>query len=196
MTMVSKLIHAIASTVIIATFFNCAQNSYLVLAKKDPNNFVAEKDALKGNLNSNKNYLAAIIFSHKELGLKALNENNFKDAIYHFKEALFYDNGDSLSIYNLNLAKGHKMYLTGNTDNLWEAIQFYSKAAQASRVNGEPFYYIGLSYYKLDNEDFDLILESFNSALELSLPQPLRDEIVGKKIETETRKEKLKAFWN
>ena len=157
---------------------------------------MAKKDSLKGNLKSNKNYLAAIIFSHKELGLKALDGNDYKDAIYHFKEALSYDSEDSFSIYNLNLARGHKMYLTGNTDNLWKAIQFYSKAAQASRVNGEPYYYIGLSYHKLDNKDFDLILESFNSALELNLSQPIRDEIVGKKIETEIRRKKLKAFWN
>jgi len=194
--MLGKLINAIITTIILAIFFNCSQNSYLVLAKKDPKNFLAKKDSLKGNLKSNKNFLDAIIFSHKELGLKALDGNNYKDAIYHFKEALFYDSEDSLLIYNLNLARGHKMYLTGNTDNLWEAIQFYSKAAQASRVNGEPYYYIGLSYYKLDNKDFDLILESFNSALELNLSQPIRDEIVGKKLETEIRRKKLKAFWN
>ena len=191
-----KLMCALVLTVIIATFFNCSPNSYLVLAKKHPKNFLAKKDSLKVNLNSNKNYLAAVIFSHKELGLKALKKSDYNGAIYHFKEALFYDSEDSLSIYNLNLAKGHKMYLTGNTDNLWEAIQFYSKAAQTSKVSGEPYYYIGLSYHKLDNKDFDLILESFNSALELDLPQPLRDKIVGKKIETEIRKEKLKAFWN
>ena len=40
---------------------------------------------------------------------------------------------------------------------------------------------------KLDNKDFDLILESINSALELKLSQPIRDEIDGKKLETEIR---------
>tara|TARA_B100001996_G_scaffold267640_1_gene209128 strand:- start:238 stop:822 length:585 start_codon:yes stop_codon:yes gene_type:complete len=180
----------------ILTFLNCFQNSYLVLAKKDPNNFLAKKDSLFSNLNSNKDYLAAVVFSHKKLGSKAIKERDYKNAIYHFEEALSYNKQDSISIYSLNLSKGHKMYLTGNTDNLWKAIQFYSKAAQADKTNGEPYYYIGLSYYKLGDKDFDLIIESFNSALGLYLTDLLRNEIVQKKTETEIRKEKLEAFWN
>ncbi len=196
LTMLDKLKCPLILMFTILTFLNCFQNSYLVLAKKDPNNFLAKKDSLFNNLNSNKNYLAAVMFSHKELGLKAIKENNYKNAIYHFEEALIYDKQDPVSIYNLNLAKGHKMYLTGNTDKLWKAIQFYSKAAQADETNGEPYYYIGLAYYKLGDKDFDLIIESFNSALERYLTEKLRNEIVGKKIETETRKEKLNTFWN
>ena len=196
LTMLDKLKRTLIFMFIVSNFFKCSQNSYLVLAKKDPSNFLEKKDSLFSNLNSNKNYLDAVIFSHKNLGSKAIKKRDYKNAIYHFEEALSYNKQDSVSIYNLNLAKGHKMYLTGNTDNLWEAIRFYSKAAQADETSGEPYYYIGLSYYKLSDKDFDLIIESFNSALDLYLTESLRNEIVGKKIETEIRKEKLEAFWN
>ena len=175
---------------------NCYQNSYLVSAKEDPQRFLAKKDSLLNKINSNKNYLAAVIFSHKELGLKAVKQKDYRNATYHFKEVLSYDDNDSLSMYNLNLAKGHEMYLTGNTDNLWKAIQFYSMAAQVDKRNGEPHYFIGLSYYKLDDKDFDLILESFNSALKLFLTEQIRNELVEKKIQTEMRKKKLEEFWN
>ena len=88
------------------------------------------------------------------------------------------------------------MYLTGKTNNLWKAIQFYSMAAQVDKRNGEPHYFIGLSYYKMDDKDFDLILESFNSALKLFLTEQIRNELVEKKIQIEMRKKKLEEFWN
>ena len=186
----------IVSILLVFVFFNCFQNSYLILARENPGGFLEKKDSLIAILDLNKNLVEAIIFSHTQLGLKAVQIDDHENAIFHFEEILSYDNKDSVSLYNLNLAKGHKMYLTGNTHKLWDAIQFYSKAAQANDKKGEPHYYIGLSYYKLSDVDFDLIIESYDNALARFLTDQLREEILSKRKKIQARKIKLEAFWN
>ena len=72
---------------------------------------------------------------------------------------------------------GHLLRKTGNKEKLWDAIETYYKALEVSPNNGEPYFFIGKSYSKLNNNDFDLILESYQKALELELSKLLKDEV-------------------
>ena len=112
-----------------------------------------------------------------------------------FSRAVSLSELDTLSRYNLLIAEGHLLYKRGNKDGLWDAIQNYHKAAQLKPNLGDPHYYIGQSYHKLGNTDFDLILESYEKALTLNLSSHLRGTIEAAHARVSKRDQLLKDFW-
>ena len=56
------------------------------------------------------------------------------------------------------MAEGHLLQKSGKKDKLWSSIQAYNKAAMIFEKAGAPYYYIGNSYLKLGDKDFDLII--------------------------------------
>jgi hypothetical protein len=163
-------------------FFSCAGNKYQNMAHNNPAALVALEDSLSisGFSPSMKKSLS---FAHNRLGSKELETNNYEAAIVHFSHALQLSDGDTLSQYNLLLAEGHSLYKKGNKNGLWDAIQKYNKAAQLKPRLGEAHYYIGLSYHKIGDTDFDLIIESYKKALGLSLKpeimQKTKEQIIA-----------------
>ena len=103
--------------------------------------------------------------------------------------------GDTLSQYNLLLAEGHSLYKKGNKNGLWDAIQKYNKAAQLRPRLGEAHYYIGLSYHKIGDTDFDLIIESYEKALGLSLRPDIMQKTKEELSLALEREKRLKDFW-
>ena len=72
----------IVSILLVFVFFNCFQNSYLILARENPGGFLEKKDSLIAILDLNKNLVEAIIFSHTQLGLKAVQIDDHENAIF------------------------------------------------------------------------------------------------------------------
>ena len=60
---------------------------------------------------------------------------------------------------------------------------------------GAPYYYIGNSYLKLGDKDFDLIIESYEKALALELSADLRKRASQAREHVLMREKKLKDFW-
>ena len=60
---------------------------------------------------------------------------------------------------------------------------------------GAPYYYIGNSYLKLGDKDFDLIIESYEKALALELNTDLRERVIQAREYVSMREKKLKDFW-
>ena len=60
---------------------------------------------------------------------------------------------------------------------------------------GDPYYYIGNSYLKLGDKDFDLIIESYEKALALELNTDLRKRVIQAREHVLTREKQLKDFW-
>ena len=84
---------------------------------------------------------------------------------------------------------------SGKKDKLWSSIQAFSKAAMIFEKAGAPYYYIGNSYLKLGDKDFDLIIESYEKALALELNTDLRKRVIQAREHVSTREKKLKDFW-
>ena len=93
------------------------------------------------------------------------------------------------------MAEGHLLQKSGKKDKLWSSIQAYSKAASVNEKAGDPYFYIGNSYYKLGDKDFDLIIESYDKALALELKSDI--EVLARQAREEAliREKKLKDFW-
>lgn len=58
-----------------------------------------------------------------------------------------------------------------------------------------PFFFIGKSYQGLNGNDFDLILESYQKAIELKLPEMIKNDVEQEILSVSKREKKLKDFW-
>ena len=165
------------------------------MAIENPDALIAMEDSisLKGLTSSS---LEALTFAHNNVGLAALKLDNYQKAIQHFSKALQLSAEDTAARYNLLITEAHIKYKKGNKDGLWDAIQKYNRASFLKPSLGDPHYYIGLSYLKLGNTDFDLILESYEKALLLDLNPALRIKVESQKSQALERKNRLKDFWN
>ena len=93
----------------------------------------------------------------------------------HFLKTLTYSLDDSTAKYNLLMMKG-TIKKNEEKEKLWDAIETYYKALKLKPYNGEPYFFIGKSYFGLSSNNFELILESYQNALGLELSKSLRKE--------------------
>ena len=164
------------------------------MATSNPNKLISIKDSLLQS--SSKTYIVhSIALAHKTLGDSAIQEGNYEKAKAHFTKALKLSPNDSLYIYNQLMVEGHLLQKSGKKDKLWSSIQSYNKAAMIFEKTGAPYYYIGNSYLKLGDKDFDLIIESYEKALTLELSADLRKRAGQAREHVSMREKKLKDFW-
>ena len=191
---VHEIIIRLFGTLLIVIAWNCAGNKYKQMATSNPNKLLSIKDSLLQS--SSKTHIAhSIALAHKTLGDSAITEGNYEKAKDHFTKALKLLPNDSLYIYNQLMAQGHLLQKSGKKDKLWSSIQTYNKAAAIFERAGDPYYYIGNSYLKLGDKDFDLIIESHEKALALELSADLRKRVIQARDHVSMREKKLKDFW-
>ena len=173
---------------------NCAGNKYRQMATSNPRKLISIKDSLLQS--STKTHIVhSIALAHNTLGDSAAQEGNYEKANDHFIKALKLSPNDSLYMYNQLMIEGHLLQKSGKKDKLWSSIQTYNKAAMIFEKAGAPYYYIGNSYLKLGDKDFDLIIESYEKALALELSVDLRKRIIQARDHVSAREKKLKDFW-
>ena len=93
------------------------------------------------------------------------------------------------------MVEGHTIYNSGKRKKLWDAIDKYDSAAKMNPDSGEPYYYIGETYLKIGDKDFDLVIESYDRALSLNLDPGLKTIVLEKKTQEEKRQNTYKNFW-
>ena len=93
------------------------------------------------------------------------------------------------------MASAFQKFSSGKKEVLWDAIQSFYKASNIYPLNGEPHYYIGETYLKLGDKDFDLIIDSYDKALSLNLPESFEEKVKTSKKEALRRRDLLKNFW-
>ena len=164
------------------------------MAISSPDLLVSLEDSLLQSQPSSA-IISSIVFAHKTLGQEARDNEKYENAIGHYSRALKLSPNDTASIYNTLMIQGHLLYRSGKKDKLWDAIQIYNKAAIVLENLGEPHYYIGKSYHKISDKDFDLIIESYDKALDLELSPKLRSAVVKARENAIIREKKLKDFW-
>jgi tetratricopeptide (TPR) repeat protein len=176
-------------------FFSCSGVSYDKVAEENPLFLIDIQDSLINN-NKSKNIYDALKKANNNLGKQEFEKEEFDKAIFYFSKAIELDKDDTLANFHLLICEGNKFYKTGKNDNLWSAILKYNKAAQINPKSGIPYYYIGLSYQKIGDKDFDLILEAFQNALLLELDDNTRKKTQSLLEATKKREKLLKDFWH
>ena len=189
-----KVIIRLFGIFLIVITWNCAGNKYRQMASTNPNKLLSIKDSLL-QTSSKTHIVQSIALAHKILGDSAIQEGSYEKAKDHFTKALKFSPNDSLCLYNQLMAEGHLLQKSGKKDKLWSSIQAYIKAATIFQKAGAPYYYIGNSYLKLGDKDFDLIIESYEKALALELNTDLRKRVIQAREHVSMREKKLKDFW-
>ena len=175
--------------------YNCAGLFYTKLSRQNPEKLIAMQDSLLLAHSESSNLVNALVYAHNHVGMESVSENNYMKASDHFLQALELNDQDTITQYNLFLVEGHMFLKKGNKNGLWDGIEKYAHAASLRPDLGEPHYWIAQIYIKLGDTDFDLILESYEKALSLTLDQALLSRAEKGYNETLDRKKKLDKFW-
>ena len=174
--------------------FNCSSVDYIKLAEENPKYLVSVQDSLMQEKIGEKLQIA-LVKANNNLGLFEFKNESYDDARIFFSKAKMIDNSDSSASFFLLLSEGLLLYKTGKKDSLWSAIQKFNRATQFDPLNGLPYYFIGLSYQKIGDKDFDLIIEAFEAAMLLTLDEKTKNK-TRQALEVVIKREKvLKDFW-
>jgi len=179
----------------IVLIYNCAGVSYTKLSQDNPEALIAMQDSLLLRQSKSANLVNALVNAHVQTGIRATAEHNFNKASNHFHQALELNNKDTTAQYNLLLVEGHILLKKGNKNGLWDAIEKYARAGSLRQTQGEPHYWMAQAYLKLGDTDFDLILESYEKAINLSMGKDLLSQAQKDYNHTLDRKKQLDTFW-
>ncbi len=180
---------------IIIFFYNCAVGSYKKMSIEYPETLLSIQDSLLIVRGGDQSIIAALVNAHNNVAVKYINKGDYLSAVNHYKKASELNSSNKVSKYGLLVFEGILLVNKGNKNGIWDAIEKFSKASTLYPNNGEPFYWMAISYTKLGDTDFDLILESYEKALSLELDDKQRSEAEEKYEKAKDRKKKLDSFW-
>ena len=179
--------------VVITFFLSCATTNYKEIALTNPEKLIKMQDSLNNITDPNFNEALIMVFNNR--GLQAMEKQNYNEALKYFQKSQKLSQSDSVSKYSLLMASAFQKFSSGKKEVLWDAIQSFYKASNIYPLNGEPHYYIGETYLKLGDKDFDLIIDSYDKALSLNLPESIEEKVKTSKKEALRRRDLLKNFW-
>ena len=191
----AKHIRPILLIIAVIHIFNCSGTNYNKMSIEDPRSLLAIQDSLILDNKNNENIMDALVRANNNMGKNYLIEGELSLAIDHFKKAVSLNSENKFSKYNLLIAEGQLLIKKGNKNGIWDAIEKFSKASNFFPDNGEPFYWMAISYTKLGDTEFDLILESYEKALSLELSENIKSDVEKKYEKAKNRKQKLDSFW-
>lgn len=181
-----RLISCLTLLLIIA--LSCAP-SVISLAESDPEKLVAMQDSLLASSPSDKALKAALVQAHLNLAASSA------DPEQTYTNALNLDPKNSEAKYHLALLSGHKHYKKGDNASLWKALEFYAGASVLIDSLGEAHYWMGRTYEKKDDKDFELIAEAYEKALALDLSRQLTLDARRRLDEVLARRKTFEEFW-
>ena len=182
-------------TILVLQLLSCVGTNYKKLSLEDPNALIEIEDSLLIVNKNNQSINDAIVIANNNVAKNYLNSNDLTFAIKHFEKAISINEYNKDSQYGLMIAEGRMLIKRGNKNGIWDAIEKFSKASSIFPKKGEPFYWIAVSYTKLGDTEFDLILESYEKSLSLELDGNIKDEVEENYKKAKNRKNKLDSFW-
>ncbi len=182
-------------TIIVFQLLSCAGTNYKRISLEDPNALIAIEDSLLSIDKNNQSINEAIVIANNNVAKNYLNSNELSLAVKHFEKSISINEENKDSQYGLMIAEGRLLIKKGNKNGIWDAIEKLSKASSIYPKQGEPFYWIAVSYTKLGDTEFDLILESYEKSLSLELDENIKNEVEENYKKAKNRKNKLDSFW-
>ena len=182
-------------TLIVLHLLSCAGTNYKKLSLDNPDALIAIEDSLLSFNKNNQGINDAIVIANNNVAKNYLNSNELSLAVKHFEKSISINEENKDSQYGLMIAEGRLLIKKGNKNGIWDAIEKLSKASSIYPKQGEPFYWIAVSYTKLGDTEFDLILESYEKSLSLELDENIKDEVEENYKKIKNRKNKLDSFW-
>ncbi|NOZ04366.1 MAG: hypothetical protein GXO92_07160 [FCB group bacterium] len=178
-------------------FIGCGviKPSLTELSETDPAFLAAKQDSLLVAEKNNPELVSALTTAHVNLARKAQSTGDYGKAQSEFEAALKLDSKDNRARYGIAMLKGRRLFKKGSRNALWDAIEQFGKASMYDPTRGEPYYWMAKAYEKKDDQDFELILETYDKALALELPEKLKGDAEKSRAEVAKRKETFENFW-
>lgn len=165
------------------------------LAESDPESLIARKSELLKGDNVPIATIQSVVNAHNNLGSRSLKKGDYSAAEAQFKSALGLDIKSKQAKFGLSMIKGHRFYKQGSKTSLWDALEQYGRASYYSPENGEPHYWMGRTYEKKDEGDFELIIEVYEKALSGTLSETLKKDTEKRLAKVKKRKKTYEEFW-
>ena len=181
--------------IVILKLSGCASINYKKLSIENPAALIAIEDSLLLVNKNNQSVNEAIVVANNKVATNYLNNDELSFAVEHFKKAISIDPDNKDSQFGLIIAEGRILINRGNKNGIWDAIESFSKASLIYPNKGDPFYWIAISYTKLGDTEFDLILESYEKSLSLELDENIKADAEKNYEKAKSRKNKLDSFW-
>ena len=174
-------------TFLFLIIISCAPNASK-LAETNPNILINNADSLIAQRPDDIELRNAIVQAHLNLA-RANSDPN------HYKAVIKFEPNNKSANYYINLEKGKNHHKRGHKNGQWDAIQSFAKAAALIDTLGEPYYWLGQSYEKKDEMDFELPLESYDKALSLFLENDMQKKTQSARLALLKRKKTYEDFW-
>ena len=181
--------------IVILQLSGCASINYKKLSIEDPAALIAIEDSLLSVNKNNQSVNEAIVVANNKVATNYLKNDELSFAVEHFKKAISIDPDNKDSQFGLMIGEGRILIKRGNKNGIWDAIESFSKASLIYPNKGDPFYWIAISYTKLGDTEFDLILESYEKSLSLELDENIKADVEKNYEKAKSRKNKLDSFW-
>ena len=191
----NKHLTRLLTIILFAMFiYHCTGSAYEKMAIQQPLALISVEDSLRKSGLSKKLELSLAI-AHRQVGIDKMKLREYNTALEHFEKSMRSLEKDTTLLYNTFICKGLVKYETGKIEKLWDAIELFNKASQLKPEEGSQHFYMGLSYHKLGNTDFDLIIDSYKRALSLNNNEELVYEVKTHLEEALRRERVLNEFW-
>ena len=158
------------------------------MSNYDDEDLIFKSDSIL-KVHSNDDQVKKLILAAKIKELK-INPNSDQ-----YIEILKLDPKNPIALYALYMQTGKLHHKKSFKNGQWDAIQSFYKAAAQIDTLGEPYYWIGKSYEKKDEMDFDSALESYDKSIEFYLADSTRKKVETALMELTKKKTIYKDFW-
>lgn len=165
------------------------------LSETDPRFVVTHQDSILLNSEKNPEAIQAVIAAYINLSEEAVARNDYEEAEGYLSKALDIDKTNIEAKYAYAMAKGFRLFKKGGRNQLWDAIEQFSKASYYKPDDGISVYWTAKGYGKKDDEDYQNIIDLYQKAIELGLPEELAAEAQVSLEKAEKEKELLESFW-
>ncbi len=185
-------------SIFITLFYSCAifEPNLKTLSETAPDVVVAKQDSLLAlSKDKRPEFVTILTTAHINIARRAEKSGDISVAVDEYKKVLKIDPKNKTARYELLVLEGLNLYRKGSKSALWDAIEFFSKAASIDADSGVANYWIAKSYEKKDSKDFELIIEAYEKALTKKLPEDLRQDAENAKNIAYKNKTTLDKFW-
>lgn len=165
------------------------------MSEMDYNEYTVKRDEALANKSISEEKRSEIVEVQNSFGVEALIVGDLDKAESMFNKTLEINQQDKYAKYGLAMIAGHRLYKKGSKTALWDALEHYGKATYYNPNNGEPHYWMGRSYEKKDDGDYELIIETYENALKGTLPDEIRQDSEERLASAKKKQKTFEDFW-
>ncbi len=165
------------------------------LVETRPDYVITKKDSILQQAQNKPEIMNKVMTAYIRVAQESIDLQNYEEAVGLMDEALSIDKTNKDVQYTRAMALGLKLFKKGSPNQLWDAIEQFSRASYLKPEDAVSMYWMAKGYAKKDDEDFSNIIELYTKAIELGLPEALNTDAIASLEKAQKEKQLLESFW-